>query len=359
MEIFKKRIERLVEKLRGKADCALVTDDINRRYLTGMKSSAGYVLVFPEETVLVIDSRYIERAREVVQHATVIQQEPAVLRQLANILKYHGAKTCALESMTLTLSRAAGFAKIQGVEFLTDDTLSQALYDLRTVKTPDEIEKIIAAQRIAEAALADLLGKLSAGMTERDVALELDFGMRKRGAEDLSFETIALTGAHTSMPHGVPDDRVIRKGDFVLMDFGAVVDGYHSDMTRTVCIGQPTDEMREVYEIVRRAQEASRAAARVGITGKELDAAARDIIAQAGYGEAFGHSLGHGVGLEIHEFPVASPTREQVLEAGNVVTIEPGIYLPSKFGVRIEDFVCITDDGCQTLTGIPNELICL
>lgn len=356
---MQKRIEQLRAKLAGKADCALITDDINRRYLTGMKSSAGYVLVFPEETVLVIDSRYIERAREVVQHCTVIQQEPAVLRQLGAILKYHGAKSCALESMTLTLSRAESFRKIQGVEFLTDNTLSQALYDLRTIKTPDEIEKITAAQRIAEQALARLMETLHAGMTERETAIALDFEMRRLGAEELSFETIALTGAHTSMPHGVPDDRVIQQEDFVLMDFGAVVDGYHSDMTRTVCIGQPTAEMYEVYQIVRTAQDAARAAAKPGISGKALDSAARKIIEDAGYGEAFGHSLGHGVGLEIHEFPVASPSREQLLEPGNVVTIEPGIYLPGKFGVRIEDFVVITEDGCRTLTGIPNGLTCV
>ena len=353
------RLNRLRALLAGKADCALVTDDINRRYLTGMKSSAGYVLVFPDECVLVIDSRYIERAREVVRHCTVIQQEQGVLKQLGAIMKYHNVKTCALESMTLTLARTESFRKIEGVEFLTDNTLSQALYDLRTVKTPDEITKIIAAQRIAEEALAKLYEKLSAGMTERDVALELDFGMRKLGAEDLSFETIALTGAHTSMPHGVPDDRVIQNGDFVLMDFGATVDGYHSDMTRTVCIGNPTDEMRGVYEIVRTAQEAARSAAKPGISGKDLDAAARTIIDGAGYGDAFGHALGHGVGLEIHEFPVAAPARETLMEPGNVVTIEPGIYLPGKFGVRIEDFVEITPEGCRTLTGIPNELICL
>lgn len=354
-----RRIEKLRSLLAGKADCALITDDINRRYLTGMKSSAGFVLVFPEETVLVIDSRYIERAREVVKHCTVIEQEPAALWQLGAILKYHGAKSCALESMSLTLQRAENFKKLQGVEFLTDNTLSQALYDLRTIKTPDEIEKITAAQRIAEEALAKLLEKLSAGMTERDAAIELDFGMRRLGAEDLSFETIALTGAHTSMPHGVSDDRVIQKGDFVLMDFGAVVDGYHSDMTRTVCIGQPTDEMREVYEIVRTAQETARSAAKPGITGKALDAVAREVIEQAGYGDAFGHSLGHGVGMEIHEYPIAGRSWEKPLEPGQVVTIEPGIYLPGKFGVRIEDFVTVTEDGCDTITGIPNELICL
>ncbi len=353
------RIDRLRSRLAGKADCALITDDLNRRYLTGMRSSAGYVLVFPEETVLVIDSRYIERARQVVQHCTVIEQETAVFRQLGAIMKYHNARTCALESMTLTLSRARMFQRIEGVEFLTDDTLSQALYDLRTVKTPDEIEKILAAQRIAEEAFDKLLETLHAGMTERDAAIALNFAMRRAGAEDLSFETIALTGAHTSMPHGVPDDREICRGDFVLMDFGAVVDGYHSDMTRTVCIGEPSEEMREVYEIVRRAQEAARAAAKPGITGRALDAAAREIITAAGYGEAFGHSLGHGVGLEIHEYPVASPSNEKLLTPGNVVTIEPGIYLPGKFGVRIEDFVEITEQGCRTLTGIPNALICL
>ncbi|MDE5563989.1 MAG: aminopeptidase P family protein [Oscillospiraceae bacterium] len=356
---MKERIERLCALFAEKADCALVTDDINRRYLTGMKSSAGYVLVFPEETYLIIDFRYIEKARETVKHCTVLEQEPGVMRQIAELMQRHGAKTCALESMSLTLQRLAVFQKIKFVEFLTDDTLSQALYALRTVKSAAEIQKIKAAQQLAETALDRLLQKLHVGMTEREVALELDFCMRRLGAEDLSFETIALTGAHTSMPHGVPDERQIQNGDFVLMDFGAVVDGYHSDMTRTVCVGEPTEEMRDVYHIVRTAQNAALAAARPGITGKELDAVARDIITDAGYGEAFGHSLGHGVGMEIHEYPVASVSQENVLAPGNVVTIEPGIYLPGKFGVRIEDFVHITPDGCEDITEIPNALICL
>ncbi|MBR3630225.1 MAG: aminopeptidase P family protein [Oscillospiraceae bacterium] len=353
------RIDRLRALLAGKADCALVTDDINRRYLTGMKSSAGYVLVFPEEAYLIIDFRYIEKAHEIVKTCTVLQQEPGVLRQLGSLMRRHGAKTCALESMSLTLQRADTFRKIEGVEFLTDNTLSQALYDLRTVKEPEEIVRIKAAQQIAEEALERLLQTLHAGMTEREVAIELDFNMRRLGAEDLSFETIALTGAHTSMPHGVPDDRVIEPDSFVLMDFGAVVEGYHSDMTRTVCVGTPTEEMREIYHIVRTAQNAGLAAARPGITGRELDAAARDIIRDAGYGDAFGHSLGHGVGLEIHEYPVAAPSRTQILAPGNVVTIEPGIYLPGKFGIRIEDFVQINENGCENLTKIPNTLICV
>ncbi len=356
---MKERIEQLRARLAGKVDCALITDDINRRYLTGMKSSAGYVLVFPEEAYLIIDFRYIEKARETVKHCTVVEQKPAVLQQIAELMQQHDVRTCALESMSLTLQRLALFRKIKFVEFLTDDTLSGALYALRTVKSAAELQKIKAAQQLAEMALDHLLQKLHAGMTEREAALELDFCMRRLGAEDLSFETIALTGTHTSMPHGVPDERQIQSGDFVLMDFGAVVDGYHSDMTRTVCVGEPTEEMRDVYHIVRTAQNAALAFAKPGITGKELDAAARDIITDAGYGEAFGHSLGHGVGMEIHEYPIASVSQKNVLAPGNVVTIEPGIYLPGKFGVRIEDFVYITPDGCEDITEIPNSLICL
>ena len=356
---MRERLAQLTEALHGKADCAIVTDDINRRYLTGMKSSAGYVLVFPEESYLIIDFRYLEKARETVHHCTVVEQQPAVLRQIRELMQQHGAKTAAVESMSLTLERMAGFRKMKDVEFLTDNTLSQALYDLRTVKTPEEITCIRAAQQIAEDALGSLLERLRPGMTEREVALHLDFYMRSHGAEDISFETIALTGAHTSMPHGVPDDREIRQGDLVLMDFGAVVDGYHSDMTRTVCVGTPSEEMREIYHIVRTAQNAALALAAPGVTGEELDACARDIITDAGYGDAFGHALGHGVGMEIHEFPVAGRTRKLPLAPGNVVTIEPGIYLPGKFGVRIEDFVQITENGCDNLTNVPNTLICL
>ncbi len=356
---MKTRITALMESLAGKADCALITDGINRRYLTGMKSSAGVVLCFPEESYLLIDFRYIEKAREVVHSCTVLEQT-SLFVQLRELLERHGAKTIAVESQSMTLQQLASYQKqLEGFEFLCDNTLSGSLYTLRTVKTPEELEKIREAQRLAENALQMLLEGLHAGMTEREAALTLDFHMRQHGAEDLSFETIALTGSHTSMPHGVPDDRPIQKGDFVLMDFGAVVDGYHSDMTRTVCVGEPTEEMRQVYEIVLQAQEAALAAAKAGVTGKELDGIARQIIEAAGFGEAFGHSLGHGVGLEIHEYPNASPNSEAVLEEGNVVTVEPGIYLPGKFGVRIEDFVWIHKNGCENLTNFTKKLICL
>ena len=354
------RIEKLINLVSGKADCILITDDINRRYLTGMKSSAGFVLIFPEQAYLIIDFRYIEKAREVVKSCEVIEQERNLFVQLKNILLKHHVKAIAVESQSMTLQDLRKFQNnLKDFEFITNDIISEALYDLRTVTSPEETQKIKSAQELAEQALFSLLENLHVGMTEREVALALDFHMRKNGAEDLSFETIALTGAHTSMPHGVPDDRKIQKNDFVLMDFGAVVDGYHSDMTRTVCVGQPTEEMQEIYEIVRHAQNSAREFAKAGISGKELDSIARNIISKAGYGEQFGHSLGHGVGMEIHEFPLASPTSNKILEVGNVVTIEPGIYLPEKFGVRIEDFVYITKNSCENLTNVTNTLICL
>ncbi|MDE7094844.1 MAG: aminopeptidase P family protein [Oscillospiraceae bacterium] len=357
---MKTRIEILINLISDKADCALITDDINRRYLTGMKSSAGFVLIFPEQAYLIIDFRYIEKARSLVKSCEVIEQEQNVFEQLKIILQKHHAKTIAIESKSMTLQRLKNFQKnLKDFEFVTSDVLSQSLYDLRTVKSQEEIQKIKSAQELAEHAFNHLLENLHVGMTEREVALALDFDMRKNGAEDLSFETIALTGSHTSMPHGVPDDRKIQKHDFVLMDFGAVVDGYHSDMTRTVCVGQPTEEMKYIYEIVRHAQDMAKKSAKAGISGKDLDAVARNVISQAGYEKQFGHSLGHGVGMEIHEYPLASPSYHKILEIGNVVTIEPGIYLPEKFGVRIEDFVHITKNGCENLTNITNTLICL
>lgn len=356
---MRERLTRLMQALQGKADCALITDDINRRYLTGMKSSAGIVLAFPEKAYLLIDFRYIEKAQQTVKHCEVIEQKDTYA-QIRELLEHHHAECIAVEAGSMTLQRLAGFRKqLKDVDFLTDHTLTEALYALRTVKTTEETEKIKAAQALAEHALEALLKELHAGMTEREIALFLDFHMRRNGAEDLSFETIALTGAHTSMPHGVPDDREVQKGDFVLMDFGAVVDGYHSDMTRTVCVGEPTEEMRHVYEIVLQAQEAALVQARAGISGSALDGAARQIIDAAGYGRYFGHALGHGVGMEIHEFPVASPKQENILESGSIVTIEPGIYLPGKFGVRIEDFVHINENGCENLTKFTKKLVCL
>lgn len=355
------RIERLMAMLPRETDCALINSDINRRYFTGMLSSAGTLLVFREKAYLIIDFRYIEKARNTARNCEVILQEE-LYGQIKKLLLKHGAKRISLESMELTLSKFEQLREKLGdtAEFDSSNALSKAIYACRTVKEPSEIEKIRSAQKLAEEAFDHILGFIHEGVTEREIQLELDFTMLRLGAEELSFPTIALTGTSTSMPHGVPsDDRKVEKGDFVLMDYGAVVDGYHSDMTRTVAVGKPSEEMKRVYNVVLEAQEKALAAVRSGITGQQLDAAAREHIAKAGYGENFGHSLGHGVGMEIHEYPGASPSSTPVLRSGNVVTVEPGIYLPGKFGVRIEDFVLVTENSCENLTHAPKNMIIL
>ncbi len=355
------RIEKLMARLTPETDAALIGSDVNRRYLTGMLSSAGTVLCFRNAAYLIIDFRYIEKARQCVKHCTVIEQKN-LTHQIQELMKKHGAKTLAVEAMEMTLNEFAQWKERLGgyVELDYSNMLSRALYDCRKEKTAAELQKIRAAQKIAEIAFADILQVIRPGISEREIMLRLNQTMMENGSECESFPTIALTGTATSMPHGVPSaNRLVQKGDFVLMDYGAVAEGYHSDMTRTVCVGQPSEQMRQVYETVLQAQTAALSVAKAGISGKELDKTARRIIEEAGYGDQFGHSLGHGVGLEIHEYPNAAPSSEAVLEEGNVVTVEPGIYLPGSFGVRIEDFVVIRKDGCENLTSAPKELICL
>jgi len=351
------RIKQLV--LPEVADGALITSDINRRYFTGMKSSAGMLLIFKECAYLIIDFRYIEKARNTVKNCTVMEQEN-LTEQINSLMKKHNAKSLAVESMDMTLSRMSFLEKkFPDIEFIKSDELSNNIYDMRTIKSTEEIEKIHKAQKIAEKAFDEILGFIRPGVTEREIALKLDNCMLENGAEGLSFETIALAGANTSMPHGVSGNYKVKNGDFVLMDFGAVYDGYHSDMTRTVCVGQSSEKMGKIYDIVLKAQLEALKKVKSGITGSELDGYARDIIDESGYGDFFGHSLGHGVGMEIHEFPTASSKSETILKENMVVTVEPGIYLPGKFGVRIEDFVVVTENSHQNLTNCPKKLIIL
>ena len=324
-----------------------------------MKSSAGMLLIFKECAYLIIDFRYIEKARNTVKNCTVMEQEN-LTEQINRLMKKHNAKSLAVESMDMTLSRMSFLEKkFPDIEFIKSDELSNNIYDMRTIKSTEEIEKIHKAQKIAEKAFDEILGFIRPGVTEREIALKLDNCMLENGAEGLSFETIALAGANTSMPHGVPGNYKVKNGDFVLMDFGAVYDGYHSDMTRTVCVGQPSEKMGKIYDIVLKAQLEALKKVKSGITGSELDGYARDIIDESGYGDFFGHSLGHGVGMEIHEFPTASSKSETILKENMVVTVEPGIYLPGEFGVRIEDFVVVTENSHQNLTNCPKKLIIL
>jgi Xaa-Pro aminopeptidase len=232
----------------------------------------------------------------------------------------------------------------------------EGLDRIRWQKSPEEIETIRRAAAVADAAFADVLPLIRPGAVERDIAVELELRMRRRGAERMAFDIIVASGPRAALPHGVASDRVIGPGEFVTVDFGAVVGGYCSDCTRTVVTAPATDRHREIYDVVLRAQTAALAGMWPGMTGREADALARSVIAGAGHGDAFGHSLGHGVGLAIHEGPTLSPREEAVLQPGAVVTVEPGIYLPGWGGVRIEDLVVITGTGCENLTGSPKTL---
>ncbi len=353
------RFERLFELLPDNVESVLITSDINRRYFTGMKSSAGTVLAFRNKAYLLIDFRYIEKARETVKTAEVIETKE-LYKEISALLRQEGVKNLAIEAMDVTVSRLNVMKKhLKCVDIIETDVLSNSINKLRMIKDEEEMEYIRKAQEIAESAFDDILGFIKEGVTEREIALELDRLMLEKGAEGISFDTIALAGENTSMPHGVPSDKKVKKGEFVLMDFGAVYNGYHSDMTRTVCVGTPDEEMEKIYNIVLAAQEKAIAAAKAGISGKELDGIARRHICDAGYGEYFGHSLGHGVGLEIHEQPNAAPSYEKNLEKGTVITIEPGIYIAGKFGVRIEDFVILTENGCINLTKSAKNIISL
>lgn len=350
-------IEKLV--LPEGADCALITSDINRRYFTGMRSSAGLILIFKDSAYLLIDFRYIEKARNTVKNCEVIEQEN-FKDQITDLMKKHNAHTVAVESADMTLKQMDFYEKkFPEFEFIKENELSDSILKLRAVKSDDEIEKIRYAQKIAERAFDNVLNFIKPGVAEREISLCLDEYMLRNGAEALSFETIALAGKNTSMPHGVPSDCKVKSGDFVLMDFGAVYDGYHSDMTRTVCVGKPDEKMKRVYGIVLEAQLKALDTVKAGITGEELDKSARDVIKAAGFADAFGHSLGHGVGMEIHEAPTASEKSRTALEKNMIVTVEPGIYLPNEFGVRIEDFVAVTENSCDNLTKCPKNLIVL
>ena len=353
------KFKRLFSSFPESVESVLITSDVNRRYFTGMKSSAGTILAFRDKAYLIIDFRYIEKARASVKNAEVIEQK-ALCSQIIQLLKEHSASSMAIESHTMTVSELSKFKKaIPNIEFVDSDLLSNSIAAMRIIKDENEIKNVKKAQEIAETAFDDILKFIKPGVTEREIALELDRCMLKNGAEALSFETIALSGTSTSMPHGVPSDKQVKDGEFVLMDFGAVYNGYHSDMTRTVCIGKPSEEMEKVYNVVLSAQTACLEKAHAGMTGSELDKIARDIIDDAGYGDFFGHSLGHGVGMEIHEAPNAAPLNKNILKSGAIVTVEPGIYIPGKFGVRIEDFVILTENGNVNLTKCAKNIISL
>lgn len=327
------------------------------RYLTGFDYEDGGVLLTVDTAYLLTDSRYIEAARESVQGMQCVSCN-GLLKTVEMLLDDNGIQKLYIEqSVSLT-----EFYRLQelAVEVVADDTLEKALADARLIKDAQEIALLKQAQTITEKGFEHILPYIKAGVTEKQVALELEFFMRQNGADGVSFPFIVVSGANTSRPHGVPTDKPIVNGDFVTMDFGALYHGYHADMTRTVAVGEITDTQRNVYETVLRAQQTALGGIRAGISGKTADAFARDVIQAAGYGAHFGHGTGHGVGVEIHEAPRLSPLAPDTpLQVGTVVTVEPGIYLEGQFGVRIEDMVVVTENGNENLTKANKKLIIL
>ncbi len=348
-------IVNLQSKLK-KGEAFLVSSQENRLYLTGFPSSDGYLLITADESIFLTDSRYIEAAQGAIADCSAVELLTSLKAQLPVLCKKLGITQVYTEAERISIAQFRDFENILGCP-CSAQALDGELTALRRIKSKAEKEKILAAQAIAEKAFENVLGFIREGVTEKEIALELDYFMLRNGAQALSFETIAVSGANSSMPHGVPSDKKIAKGDFITMDYGAVVDGYHSDMTRTVAVGEVSTKQAQVYETVLSAQLASLNSLSAGVDCKAADAAARDIIAAAGYGSNFGHGTGHGVGIEIHEAPRLSPKSDAILMAGDVVTVEPGIYLPGEFGVRIEDMAYITENGFENLTKSPKSLI--
>jgi Xaa-Pro aminopeptidase len=333
-------------------DCLLVTDLAGVRYLSGFSGTNGACLVSREERLFFTDFRYVERARAEVREFERVEAGREMLGDLAARL----AGRAGFDDVHLSVRAHGRLAdKVgEGVELVPAGGLVERL---REVKDGDELRAMRAAAEIADSAFEALREGGLVGRTEREVALSMVRHMEDRGAEGPSFPAIVAAAENGALPHAEPRDVEIPDGTLVVVDAGARVDGYCSDCTRTFATGPLEDDELEVYELVRRAQEEALAAARAGAGRRDLDAVARGIIGDAGHGEHFGHGLGHGVGLEIHEDPRLTRTADGSLSAGNTVTIEPGVYLPDMFGVRIEDLVAITDDGPEVLTGFPKELV--
>lgn len=354
------KVEALQKTLRAEnVDAFFITSEVNRRYLSEFSATDGWMLITREEAYLLMDSRYIEAAQNEAKGCTVLLFTH-MIETLRELVAKHNIKTMMVEQSRIALSEWNSLRNaLPDVEMIDSPLLDREIEALRAVKSEKELADLREAQRLTEEAFEQMLTFLRPGVTEREVALEIEFYMRRNGAERVSFDLIAITGAKTSMPHGVPGEEKIKPGDFVTMDTGAVINGMHADMTRTVAIGHVTDEMREVYDTVLRAQKNAIASVREGVRCQDVDRAARSVIEDAGYGDYFGHSTGHSVGFEIHESPRFAPRSEDIAKENMVITVEPGIYLPGKFGVRIEDMVRVTKDGCEDLTHAKKELIIL
>ena len=353
------KIQKLREFLSDENTAILITSDVNRFYFSEFKSSAGAMFVTKDKAYLLVDFRYYEAAVKTVPKDIEVLCYNKLFETLNYLIVKFSIQAIIIEDDFITVGKLNQFKSNIKADIVVDFTLSDKILSLRMIKSDDELEKIITAQKIAEKSYSQLLNMIKAGVSERELAVELEYLMKKNGAEKIAFDLITISGKNTSLPHGVPSDKKLCEGDFITFDIGAVYDGYHSDMTRTVALSYATDEMREIYDVVLKAHLKAAEMITVGNTCADVDNAARDFIASKGYGEYFGHTTGHGVGLEIHEKPTVYKTEKTVLKSGMIITDEPGIYLPDKFGVRIEDMFLVTENGPKDLAFIDKELIIL
>lgn len=337
-------------------DALLIDSPENRYYLTGFTGTAGRVLLTGKGAYFITDFRYVEQAKKQTEGYEIVELSSNFEKGLNELLKKDGVKRLGFESKAISHEQFLKYNEVLEVELQKTTDLIEGL---RVIKGPEEIEKIKKAVEITDAAFAHILGIIKPGVTEREIALELEFFQKRMGGEKNAFDFIVASGQRSSLPHGVASDKVIEKGDFVTLDFGVFYQGYCSDLTRTVVVGEPDEKQKEIYGLVLKAQLAVIERVKAGMSCKEVDEIARGIIGEAGYRENFGHGLGHGIGLEIHEAPRVSFTSETILQPGMVVTNEPGIYIPGWGGIRIEDDLLITEEGCEVLNKAPKELIIL
>lgn len=339
-----------------KVDAVLITSPYNLRYFTGFSGGEGTAVIGLGFRRLFVDSRYIAAAKQEAKDFEVAEFSAGNFYDMLNsFVSENGVKILGFENCHMTAAQFDRYReKMAAVEFAG---LNGKLNLKRMVKTEKELDNLRRAEQIGDEAFAAVLPMIKAGVRECEIAAELEYRMRRLGAEGTSFETIVVSGAKSAMPHGKPDTKKLQRGDFVTMDFGCIYGGYCSDMTRTVAVECVDDEQRKIYDTVLRAQLMGLDTIRAGIDGKTADAAARNVIEKLGYGENFGHSLGHGVGLQIHELPNLSPMSDVILEENMVVTCEPGIYAEGFCGVRIEDMVVVKNGGLENLASSPKELI--
>jgi len=349
------RLTKLREALTTEGlDAILIAQPENRRYLSGFTGSAGVLLISQDQAILATDFRYYEQVEKQAPDFRLAKITDKFKTLLPELVHQVGAKRVGFESAHLTVDQYKEWEEVaEGFELVPTKELVEGI---RAVKDENEQSKIRKSIALADEAFVHIVGVIEPGMTEKEVAWELEVFMRTHGAEKMAFDLIVGSGPNGAMPHATVSERVIRAGEPIVIDMGAMIDGYNSDLTRTICAGRPDDKFKEIYNIVLEAQCTAEQSIRPGMTGKQADGIARQVIEEAGYGEHYGHGLGHGVGLAVHEKPGVGRLSEDVLEPGMVFTVEPGIYLPGWGGVRIEDIVVMREDGVQVLTQASKKL---